>query len=106
MSENESALKFQGKWNGKWAINDYGGDFVLVISAVKGCNVSGEAFWYNTASLTPNEPLLKAIVTDGVLNAEHPSGVKIRLEFQDDQLVGTWKISRYKGTLQVAREST
>lgn len=106
MSDTEVALKFRGRWCGKWAIGDHDGDFVLVVTKVLNCTVEGEAFWYNTASLSPNEPLEKAVVTDGVLSAEHPSGVKIRLELQDDQsLTGTWKFSRYKGTLQVVRDS-
>lgn len=105
MSDAETAQKFRGRWVGKWAIGDHEGEFILVVADVKGCAVTGEAFWYNTASLMPNEPLEKAVVADGALSAEHPSGVKIRLEFQGEQLVGTWKFSRYKGTLQVERDS-
>lgn len=105
MSDTEIALKFLGKWVGKWSIGDHDGDFVVVVDAVKDRTLTGEAFWYNTAALSPKEPLEKAVVSDGILSAEHPSGVKIRLEFQDDELVGTWKFNRYKGSLHVIRDN-
>lgn len=106
MGDTKIALEFKGKWTGKWSIGEHEGDFILVITDVKGRSVTGEAFWYNTASLAPNEPLEKAVVSDGVLCAQHPSGVKLRLQLVNGQLSGTWKFSRYKGTLQAARDDS
>ncbi len=106
MKSRAIANQWVGRWDGKWEIGEYSGRFALVISAVTDTTVVGEAYWFDTAALMPNEPLINARIESDVLIAEQPCGLKIRVEHPADQAIsGTWKFNRYKGTLQAQRKT-
>lgn len=89
-----------GRWEGNWEIGEYSGRFALVVSTVNDGSVIGEAWWYDTAALMPNEPLINARFDADALLAEQPCGLRLRMVLSDDAtLTGTWRFNRYKGSM-------
>lgn len=101
----ELASKLKGQWNGEWSISSVSGKFVLVVTAVEGNTLKGEAQWYGTAKGDTKEPLNKASVQGGELTAAQPGGTAFKLKLKDAKtLDGTWSVSGYNGPLTATRQ--
>lgn len=105
MTDAEFAGKLKGNWEGRWEIGNFGGKFVLVVTAVEGTTVKGEAHWYGTATGDTKEPLKTANVKNGVLIGEQPGGTTFKLKLKNaDTLDGSWALSGYTGPLNAKRK--
>lgn len=99
------AEKFKGQWTGEWSMPGVAsGKFVFIANSIEGNNIKGEAHWYSTAAGDVKLPLLKAVVENGVLNAEQIGDTKFKLKMKgNNELAGSWDIKGYSGDLSAKR---